>query len=122
MDDNLKDLGEKLDAIHGREQADKRLTARQEKDAENMSNGMRAGAELVGAIMAGGLIGWGLDSWLGTKPFMLIIFLLLGVCTGFYNVWRTTQNIGSGVGFSELHKRVKDAKTSQSKNTGKNNG
>jgi ATP synthase protein I len=117
VNSDLNDLGKKLDEIRGVKQADKRLSDEQLKNAENMSNGMRAGAELVGAIIAGGFIGWLLDGWLGTKPLMLIIFLLLGIFTGFYNVWRTTQNIGSAVGFSELHKAKKDAKTSADEKT-----
>ena len=61
------------------------------KDAENMNNGIRAGAELVTTIGVGVLIGYGLDSWLGTKPLFLIIFLLAGVCAGFFNIYRITQ-------------------------------
>jgi ATP synthase protein I len=115
MSPDLNDLGHKLDEIQGHKTAEAQKHAQNMNDAENMSNGMRAGAELVGAVIAGALIGYGLDSAFGSKPLCLIIFLLLGIFTGFYNVWRTTQNIGSSVGFSELHRRKKDAKTSPDK-------
>jgi len=52
--------------------------------------GMRAGLELVSALLVGGAIGWGLDAWLGTKPILLGVFLLLGVCAGLLNVVRLT--------------------------------
>jgi ATP synthase protein I len=53
-------------------------------------SGMRAGIELVSALLVGGGIGWGLDLWLGTKPVLLGVFLLLGVIAGLLNVVRLT--------------------------------
>lgn len=109
-DNNLEELDRKLKAVRGEE--DKENTARAEKmrDGENMSNGVRAGMELVSAIAAGGLIGFLLDNWLETKPLFLIAMLVLGVATGFYNVYRISMNMGSAVGFRELHEREKNAK------------
>jgi ATP synthase protein I len=52
--------------------------------------GMRVGLELVSALLVGGAIGWGLDSWLGTKPILLGVFLLLGAAAGMLNVVRLT--------------------------------
>ena len=47
---------------------------------------------LIGAIGFMGLVGYGLDSWLGTWPWLLVGGLLFGVATGFYllakEVWR----------------------------------
>ncbi len=111
MSDNLENLGQKLDEIRARDSAERGKQERQQKDAENMGVGMRAGAELVGAIVAGGFIGWTLDGWFDSKPAFLIVMLLLGVITGFFNVWRTTQNISISAGFSGLHPHEKDAKT-----------
>ena len=51
---------------------------------------MRVGLELVSALLVGGAIGWGLDSWLGTKPILLGVFLLLGAAAGMLNVVRLT--------------------------------
>jgi ATP synthase protein I len=53
-----------------------------------MAKGMRATSELVGGVLVGGFIGWQLDRWLGTKPWLLILFFLLGVGAGFWNVMR----------------------------------
>lgn len=111
MSGDLEDLGRKLDQIKQRETEAGQKLLQKQTSADSMSLGIRAGTELVGAIIAGGFIGWLLDGWLGTKPAFLIIMLILGVITGFMNVWKTTQNIGVGVGFSELHKVKKDAKT-----------
>ncbi len=113
---DLDKLGQKLDEIHAAERAQQAKHAQQMKDGENMGNGMRAGAELVGCVGAGAFMGWLLDGWFETKPLFLIIMLLLGICTAFYNVWRTTQNIAPGSPFSQLHTGKKDAKTSADDN------
>lgn len=52
--------------------------------------GLRVGIELVSALLVGGAIGWGLDSWLGTRPILLGVFLLLGAAAGMLNVVRLT--------------------------------
>ena len=104
MPSDLDDLGRKLDSAS-------KTTHPSQKEAENMSVGMKAGTELVGCIFTGGVIGWLLDGWLGMKPVFLIVMLILGVVAGFINVWRTTQNMGLSVGYSELHKDKKPAKT-----------
>lgn len=112
--DDFEKLEERIQKARQDEEADK--AAQNAKDVENMSMGMRAGAELLGSIGGGAFIGWLLDRWLDTQPLLLIIFLLLGIATGFMNVYRTTQNIGHAVGYSQLHSAKKDAKDSPDKN------
>jgi ATP synthase protein I len=56
-----------------------------------MGLGLRAASELVAGIVVGGLIGWLLDRWLGTKPAFLIVFFMLGVAAGVWNVIRATS-------------------------------
>jgi ATP synthase protein I len=67
----------------------------EERSSDNsgaaMAMGLRAASEFVAAIVVGGLIGWGLDVWLGTKPAFLIAFFLLGVAAGVVNVIRATS-------------------------------
>jgi ATP synthase protein I len=53
-----------------------------------MSLGFRVLSEFVAAIVVGALIGWQFDAWFGTSPFLLILFLGLGVAAGFWNVYR----------------------------------
>jgi ATP synthase protein I len=50
--------------------------------------GMSAAGEFVGAIVAGALVGWGLDWLTGKKPWFLILFFLLGMVGGIANVIR----------------------------------
>lgn len=113
MDDlsDLEALDEKLKQAENLHQpSPKELEA--QKDAENKRVGLQAGLELTGSIVVGVFIGVALDQWLETKPLFILIFFFIGVCTGFFNVYRVTNNLGSSVGFSRLHKERKDAKTS----------
>jgi ATP synthase protein I len=56
--------------------------------------GLQAGGEFVAAILLGGAIGWGLDWLLGSKPWLLIVFFLLGTVAGVRNVVRVTSPKG----------------------------
>ena len=56
-----------------------------------MSIGLNAFSEFAGAVAAGGLIGWQLDEWLGTKPWLLLLLLGLGVAAGFWNILRLAK-------------------------------
>ena len=53
-----------------------------------MGIGLRVGVELVAALAVGVAIGFGLDRWLGTTPWMLALFVVLGGAAGIANVWR----------------------------------
>lgn len=50
--------------------------------------GLRVGVELVSALAVAVAIGWYLDGWLGTRPFLLMLFVVLGGAAGVANVWR----------------------------------
>ncbi|GJM03322.1 MAG: hypothetical protein DHS20C08_18230 [Rhodomicrobium sp.] len=51
-----------------------------------MGRAMRMGSEFVVAVLVGTFIGWQLDKWLDTKPWLLILFLLFGFGAGMRNV------------------------------------
>ena len=48
--------------------------------AEN--RGWAVGIEFVGSVLVGALIGYLLDGWLGTAPWLMIVFLGLGFAAG----------------------------------------
>lgn len=54
-----------------------------------MALGFRLSSELVAGVVVGAAIGWGIDRWLSTTPFGLIVFLLLGFTAGVVNVVRS---------------------------------
>ena len=50
--------------------------------------GLRAGVEVVSALIAGVGLGWLLDHWLGTWPWLFLVFFMLGGAAGVMNVYR----------------------------------
>jgi len=54
---------------------------------------MRLVAELVSGLIVGLMIGWFLDKWFGTKPWLLIVFIFLGLGAGIFNVMRAARQI-----------------------------
>jgi len=47
------------------------------------------GFSFVLAIVIGTWFGWLLDGWLGTAPWMLLLFFFLGLAAGVLNAYRT---------------------------------
>ena len=52
------------------------------------SQGNRVLAELIAGPAGGALIGWLLDRWLGTAPFLLLGLMFLGIVVAFRNIIR----------------------------------
>jgi ATP synthase protein I len=53
----------------------------------------RIGIDLISGVAFGVLAGLFLDSWLDTKPWMLIVFIILGTAAGIRNVIRTAATL-----------------------------
>ena len=59
--------------------------------------GLQAGIEIVAGVAGGSLLGWALDYWLGTGPFLLIVGFMLGAAAGMLNAFRSLRRyIGGG--------------------------
>ncbi len=50
--------------------------------------GLRAGIEVVSALIAGAGLGWLLDRWLGSFPWLFLVFFVVGGVAGVMNVYR----------------------------------
>jgi ATP synthase protein I len=58
-------------------------------DSSALARGLRLSSELVAGVLVGGVIGWALDHFVGTRPWGLIVFVLLGFVAGVLNVMRS---------------------------------
>lgn len=56
-----------------------------------LGTAFRLGTELVAAVLVGGGIGWALDYVLGTGPWLMLVFFMLGVVAGLVNVTREAR-------------------------------
>ena len=67
-----------------------------ENDNENgsfMGNAFKLGSELVSAVVVGTIIGFILDSWFDTKPWLMIVFFFLGSAAGILNVIKAAKRM-----------------------------
>jgi ATP synthase protein I len=60
---------------------------------------LRIGIELVAALAVGVGIGFLLDRWLGTAPWLMVVFFFLGSAAGFLNVYRAVSGYGYAAGY-----------------------
>lgn len=60
---------------------------------DQLSTAGTIGLHLVSSTFVGMAIGWFLDDWLGTKPWLLLVMLLFGIVAGFRNVLQEVQRI-----------------------------
>ena len=67
----------------------------EDKQETNRRSGIAyaAAVSLFGAVVAGLLVGWLLDRWLGTKPWLLVAGVTLGSIAGFYEFIRATSRL-----------------------------
>ena len=56
-----------------------------------MALGFRILAELVAGVLVGVAIGWQLDRWSGWSPVFLIVFMMLGIAAGFWNIMKAVN-------------------------------
>ncbi len=95
---SLDVLDEKLRLAQERRDGTARQKRRDER-GQGLSLALRIGVELVAALIVGVGIGYLLDRWLGTTPWLLLVFFLLGSAAGIMNVFRVMNNLGGAVGY-----------------------
>ena len=77
--------------------AKKQISSNNMNDADNkglfMGSAFRLGTELVAAVVVGTIIGFILDKWFGTKPWLILIFFFVGVIAGIMNVIKSAKKL-----------------------------
>ena len=59
----------------------------------NLGVAFKLSTELVSAVAVGTIIGFILDNWFGTKPWLILIFFFVGVAAGIMNVVKSAKNM-----------------------------
>jgi ATP synthase protein I len=89
----ISDLGQRLDKVKAQRATDADADLDAEMRGRGMAYGLRMAAELVAAVIVGGAIGYGLDRWLGSTPWLFLLFFLLGFAAGVLNVVRAYEKM-----------------------------
>jgi ATP synthase protein I len=86
-DARLESLDQRLDQVHRREAA----KAAKAQGDPSFRTGQLVLSQLIGGPLGGGIIGWLLDRWLGTTPWLMLILLFLGFAGGMFNAFRISS-------------------------------
>jgi ATP synthase protein I len=89
----ISELGDRLGKVRSQRDSEQRADADAEMRGRGMAYGMRMAAELVAAVIVGGVIGWSLDWVLGSRPWLFLLFFLLGFAAGVLNVMRSYERM-----------------------------
>ncbi len=72
--------------------SNKNTSSKNEKNS-NFGEAFKMSTELVAAVVVGTIIGFILDEWFGTKPWLILIFFFVGVIAGILNVIKSAKNM-----------------------------
>jgi ATP synthase protein I len=91
---DLGDFGQRLRRAQG--ESEKAQGPASGVNSRGMGLAFRMATELVAALLVGGGIGWFLDRWLDTRPWLLLVFLALGMAAGTLNSFREAKRLEGG--------------------------
>lgn len=73
-----------------------------------LSNAGTIGLHLVSGIAVGTVIGYFLDDWLDTSPWLTMLFMVFGIIAGYKNVYVDTKRLLSAQKEEEASKGGRD--------------
>ena len=88
---NLKEIDVRLKI------AKKRIDDNKRKNNQSRSsvvgNAFKISTELVSTVVVASIIGFILDSWFDTKPWLIIVFFVIGITAGIMNVVKSAKKM-----------------------------
>ena len=75
---------------------------------KQLFNASTVGMALVSGILVGGVMGYFLDKWLGTSPWLLFIFLIFGFIAGVKNALHYLKK--AGISLEDIREKKKKKK------------
>ena len=71
----------------------KRSQSSEDSQSSKLGIAFKMSTEMVAAVLVGTIIGFILDTWFGTKPWLILIFFFVGVAAGILNVVRSAKKM-----------------------------
>ena len=66
---------------------------RSSSNAASFGKALKISTELVAAVVVGTTLGFILDNWFDTRPWLIISFFIMGVAAGILNVIKSAKNM-----------------------------
>ena len=71
----------------------KRSKSTKQSHSSKLGIAFKMSTEMVAAVVVGTIIGFILDNWFGTKPWLILIFFFVGVIAGIMNVVKSAKKM-----------------------------
>ena len=68
-------------------------SSKNDESSSGIGVAFKMSTELVSAVAVGTIIGFILDNWFGTKPWLILIFFFVGVIAGIMNVVKSAKRM-----------------------------
>jgi len=94
---NLKEISTRLEIAKKKINKNKMINKR--SNAASFGKALKISTELVAAVVVGTTLGFILDNWFDTRPWLTISFFFMGVAAGLLNVIKSAKN---------MHKNLKN--------------
>ena len=74
-----------------KKKANKNSLNNDKKNTSSLGAALKLSTEMVAAVFVGSIIGFILDNWFDSKPWLTIIFFFVGAAAGILNVIRSAK-------------------------------
>ena len=74
-----------------KKKANKNSFTNNKKNTSSLGTALKLSTEMVAAVLVGSIIGFILDNWLDSKPWLTVTFFFAGAAAGILNVIRTAK-------------------------------
>ena len=74
-----------------KKKANKNSFTNNKKNASSLGTALKLSTEMVAAVLVGSIIGFILDNWFDSKPWLTVIFFFVGAVAGILNVFRSAK-------------------------------
>ena len=94
---NLKEISTRLEIA--KKKIKKKQIKNNDSNVASLGKALKISTELVAAVVVGTTLGFILDNWFDTRPWLTISFFFMGVAAGILNVIKSAKN---------MHKNLKN--------------
>ena len=88
---NLKEISTRLEIA--KKKIIKDQIKNKSSNAASLGKALKISTELIAAVAVGTTIGFILDNWFDTRPWLTISFFFMGVAAGILNVIKSAKNM-----------------------------